>query len=64
MDNQHQIDLDQIAEEEATTVVGAISTANEMKLVNDQHDLHALIKMGILQALETMLATIQKQKGE
>lgn len=57
-----QIDLDQIATDEATTIVGAISAANSMQLINDQQDLHALIKEGIKQALETTLAKIE-QKG-
>lgn len=57
------IDLEKIAEEGATTIVGAISTANEMQLINDQQDLHALIKAGIVQSLETMLVNLDNKKN-
>lgn len=59
---QNEIDLEKIADEQAKTVVEAISVANEMKLINDQQDLQALIKAGISQALQDVLVQLE-QKG-
>lgn len=58
---ENHIDLDPIAEDGAKHLVGAISAANEMQLVNDSQDLHELIKAGITQALEALLAQLDKK---
>jgi hypothetical protein len=60
---ENHIDLDLIAEDSAKNLVGAISAANEMELVNDSQDLHELIKAGITQALEKLLVQLDKNQS-
>lgn len=55
-------DLEKIATDSAETIVGAISAANQMGLINEQSDLQALIKEGVLQALDK-LETLRGNKN-
>jgi hypothetical protein len=62
MKPNNPIDLEKIATDSSSAIIGAISVAREMGIFNDQQDLELLIRAGIMEALDQLILELDSHK--